>query len=299
MPPDKGSSLIRRSFQCALLAKPEITHNCCDIPIAEQDRHLLNTLRYHFTDGNQSEQRKAQLLNESTEPPKRTRKLGPRRAQAKQVTQEKLVAAARKLFATQGYHASTLRQIASAAGIGLATVFSHIKDKRDLIYLIFNADLAEMAGKSIASVKPWQSFNEKMLAIIEPVLRLFASEVTLARILLSESFLDSPGPHYESYLRTRSQALGGIQQAVKVAKEAGEIQCLESEEMIVNTLYFAFSGFTRWWIALPNPDWRSGQERFARVLSILLQGLQPAAKVKIPASRPVRRRTAKRASTSR
>ncbi len=217
----------------------------------------------------------ASLSKAPPNPAKRTRKLSPERARAKQVTQEKLVAAARTLFARQGYHESTLRQIAAAAGIGLATAFTHIRDKRDLIYLIFNEELEEMASKSLAAGKTWHTFTERILAMTVPVLKLFATEVTLSRILLSESFLNSPGPHYEGYLRTRQRALRGVQEAVRAARESGEIHSMESEEMIANTIYFAFSGFTRWWIALPDPDWRSGEEQLASVLSILFKGLEP------------------------
>ena len=238
-----------------------------------------------------------QMQTEASKPLKRTRKLGPRRAQAKLETQEKIVFAARKLFVKNGYDASTLRQIAATAGIGLATVFSHVRDKRELIYLIFNHEIEEVMAKAYASLRPWQSFPEKILAITGPLLKLLAAEPVLARILLTESFLESPGPHCARYLELRDLGQKNIQAAVRAAVVRGEIQVGEGEDMLAAAITFFNAGIIRWWIAQPNPDWRNGLEQCERVLNIMMAGLRTEGK----GSQPTRRvnRPAEKKSSSK
>ncbi len=59
--------------------------------------------------------------------------------------------AARKLFAEQGYDATTLRQVAEDVGLGLGTLFNYISDKRDLIYLVFNQEVSVVTDVSLAA----------------------------------------------------------------------------------------------------------------------------------------------------
>jgi AcrR family transcriptional regulator len=196
------------------------------------------------------------------------------RAQAKKASQDKIVLAARKLFAEQGYDSATLRQIATAAGLGLATLFNHIRDKRDLIYLIFDEEVDTLTDKALAAPRPWQSFVEKILMITEPHYRLFAGEPILSRILLSEVLQQSPGPHLERHLAIRARLIKGIENLVAEAQASGELRRKPEADVIARNIFFAFSGAARWWIAFPNPDWRSGQREFELALEIMIEGLK-------------------------
>ena len=196
------------------------------------------------------------------------------RAQAKKVSEDKIVMAARRLFAEEGYDAATLRQIARAAGLGLATLFNHISDKRDLIYLIFDGEVDALTDKALAAPRPWQSFIDKILSITEPHFRLFGGEPILSRILLSEVLQQSPGPHLERHLAMRARLIRGIESIVAEAQSSGELRPHPAPDVIARIIFFAFSGAVRWWIALPNPDWRAGQREVQQVLEIMVGGLR-------------------------
>lgn len=92
--------------------------------------------------------------------PATTKKKGVR-ALLKQENKDKIVMAARQLFAEQGYEAATLRQIAAKAGLGLGTLFNYISDKRDLIYLIFNEEVDSLTDRALAAPRSWQPFSAK------------------------------------------------------------------------------------------------------------------------------------------
>ena len=66
------------------------------------------------------------------------------RALAKQRTREKIVAAARLLFAERGYEGATIRDIAKAAGMSTGAVFASFTDKADLFTDIAETEQAEL-----------------------------------------------------------------------------------------------------------------------------------------------------------
>ncbi len=180
--------------------------------------------------------------------------------------------AARKLFTEHGYDTATLRQIAKAAGLGLTTLFNHIQDKRDLIYLIFDEEVTGAAERAIAAIRPWQSFVEKILTISSFYFQMFSMEPVLSRILLSEVLQQTPGPHLERYLWRRARMIEEFEALAKMAQDSGEIRPELDAKMIARSIQFAFTGASRWWIVEPSPDWRSGQRYFEDMIRLLADG---------------------------
>ena len=212
------------------------------------------------------------------------------RAQAKAASRDKIIMAARRLFAEQGYDDTTLRQISLAAGLGQATLFNHIREKRDLIYLIFNEEADLLTERALAAVRPWQTFAEKILTITEAHFRLFAGEPILSAILLSEVLQQTPGPEFERYLAIRGRLIKGIEHMVVEAQQSGELKAEPEPEIIAQSIFFAISGALRWWIASTQKDWRSGQRSFENILSMMLHGLLSPSKDARSAEASIRRK---------
>jgi AcrR family transcriptional regulator len=59
------------------------------------------------------------------------------RERKKQRTRETLARAAHELFATRGYHATTLPEIAEAADVSTRTIFSYFPSKEDILFSDF------------------------------------------------------------------------------------------------------------------------------------------------------------------
>ena len=196
--------------------------------------------------------------------------------------------AARKLFAERGYDATTLRDVAKQASLGLGTLFNYISDKRDLIYLVFNQEVSVATDVSLAAPRPWQSFSEKILGMIEVNYRLFGSEPVLSRILLSEVLQHTPGFHLAEHIGIRDRFIRGMQEVVAGAQQSGEIGSLESPELIARHIFFSYTAALRWWLAASeNPEWRSGMRDFAEILKLQTTGLSLRPKAEKSAG-PVR-----------
>ena len=215
------------------------------------------------------------------------------RALAKKASQDKIVMAARKLFTEHGYDTATLREIAKAAGLGLTTLFNHIQDKRDLIYLIFDEEVTVAAERAQAAVRPWQTFVEKILTISAFYFQMFSMEPVLSRILLSEVLQQTPGPHLERHLSRRGRMIDEFENLAKIGQDAGELRADLDPKMIARSIHFAFTGASRWWIMEPSPDWRSGQRYFEEIVCLLADGFkQQSAARPTPSNGKTNRRLA-------
>ncbi len=207
------------------------------------------------------------------EAPRRSKPMGIREL-SKQESQHKILIAAREIFAEHGYQEATLRQIATKAGLTVGALFNHVKDKRDLIYLIFNEEVDKIVETAFASPRAYQSLSAKILSVTEHYIRMFGSEPVLSRTLLTEIVALSPGLHLNRYLITRARLVDGIERIVAEAQVTGEIGSTEASEIIARHIFFVFSASLRLWLASSaRPEWRDGQRDFERHLNLLIRGL--------------------------
>ena len=201
-------------------------------------------------------------------------KRGGVRERSKRERQDRIMLAARKLFAERGYDGTTLRLVAEHAGLGLGTLFNYISDKRDLIYLVFNRDVSGVTDAALAAPRAWQSFSEKILSMTEHNYRLFGSEPVLSRILLSEVLQHTPGLHLAEYFSIRDRFIRGMEEVVREAQAAGEVGSRANPAEIARQIFFLHSAALRWWLAATEvPDWRVGMREFTDILAMLSAGL--------------------------
>jgi AcrR family transcriptional regulator len=60
--------------------------------------------------------------------------------------------AAREIFEKVGFEATTMRDIAERAKVGIGTLFPYAEDKSDLLMAILGDDLDEITRKSLAEI---------------------------------------------------------------------------------------------------------------------------------------------------
>lgn len=74
------------------------------------------------------------------------------RERQKQQRRDAIHRAAASLFARQGYAATTVEQIAAAAGVSVPTFYAHVPSKADLVVAIYEADRALIDAKKQAMI---------------------------------------------------------------------------------------------------------------------------------------------------
>ena len=84
---------------------------------------------------------------------------------------EAIVARAAELFARQGYHATSMNQVAEAAGLSKATLYHYYKDKDALLVHIADGHVSRLqalvADVRALGLKPQTQFRELVRRIVE------------------------------------------------------------------------------------------------------------------------------------
>lgn len=130
-----------------------------------------------------------------------------------------LVAAARGLFANDGYAATSLDAVASTAGVTKGALYHHFAGKRELFRAVYEHEqqrLVAAIGEAYArKADPWDAFEAGCRAFIESSLDPGLQRITL---------LDAPGVlGWEAIREIESPALALTEVGIERAMDAGRL----------------------------------------------------------------------------
>ena len=130
-----------------------------------------------------------------------------------------LVAAARDLFANDGYAATSLDAVATAAGVTKGALYHHFAGKRELFRAVYEHEQEQLVaalGEAYARKRdPWDGFEAGCRAFIESSLDPGLQRITL---------LDAPGVlGWEAIREIESPALALTELGIERAMEAGRL----------------------------------------------------------------------------
>jgi AcrR family transcriptional regulator len=200
------------------------------------------------------------------------------REQNKLDKRQRIREAARELFSKHGYDSATLRQIARRAHVGLGTLFNYAQDKRDLVFLIFNEELAAVTDEALRAAESHYSLLDQLMDIYKPHYEYFSKHPALSRILLKELTFYSEGKQAAAFQEIRGRLIAGIERAVRTAQQQRRIRSKEKAAIVARQVFFISSGAIRWWIASLSPHPGEGLAELKRLLELQLHGLQPTLK---------------------
>src|ERR1700730_9371128 len=83
------------------------------------------------------------------------------REQSKANTRERLLDAARSVFASSGFHGASVEEIASAAGFSTGALYSNFDGKEDLFLVLMEREINEHAREISEAVGPRASVSER------------------------------------------------------------------------------------------------------------------------------------------
>jgi AcrR family transcriptional regulator len=185
--------------------------------------------------------------------------------------------AARELFVEKGYDATTTRAIAKRAGVGLGTLFTYAADKRDLLFLIFNDELIELATQSFVRENPGTTLVDRLVAVFHDFYAYFARQPNLARFLLRELTFYTYGLEARRFQVHRDQIIAGVAGLVKRARADGLIGATEDDALVARAIFDIYTAEVRRWLADDSrePNVAYGLATLRRMLQLLVAGLQP------------------------
>jgi AcrR family transcriptional regulator len=125
------------------------------------------------------------------------------RAEAKQRTHDRLIAAARKVFLARGFHAASVGEIAEEAGYTTGAIYSNFGGKDELLLAMLDAELTERASSQRAQMRESASFEQGVRAAGRDLHRAGAQDPQMTPLIVEFWTYAASRPK----LRKRAKAL--------------------------------------------------------------------------------------------
>lgn len=211
-------------------------------------------------------------MNEThSEPARRGRP--PRSAAEIVASRRRIVAAARDLFAAEGYAGVSMRKIAARAGCLPSTLYALFPNKRGLLHILWESifsDLIDLLDRIYAESPASSRLSNLCLAQIDFWLQ--RPEDYRAIFLVEDRIQDSDDPYFVENPMAK-EALAILQRAVSEAQALGEIGAA-NEKDILNVLLCCIQGVVYNLVALPEFGWADPELIKTMTVRAVLQGLR-------------------------
>jgi AcrR family transcriptional regulator len=183
--------------------------------------------------------------------------------------------AARKLFVANGYDEASTRQIAVEAEVALGTLFLYAANKRDLLFLVVNDELEDVAIQAVAAVAADASLLENLLSAFRPVYEFFGHDPRLSRLTLREMTFYEVGHQAKRFLKTRERMMTLCAESVRIAQGRNEIGAKDDPRKIGAVLFAIFQVEIRRWLTMRRVTLGPGLLQLRQSLEIVIAGLEP------------------------
>jgi AcrR family transcriptional regulator len=213
------------------------------------------------------------------------------RERNKREKRQRIREATRELFSGRGFEAATLRQIADRAQVGLGTLFSYARDKRDLTFLLFNDDLARLVDEAAAGAARKTRTLDRVMAMWEPHYRFFARDPVLSRPLLRDMYFYVDGTEAQRFLLIARRLRDDLHAVLVADQRAGRLRSDVSAEDLASLVFLVFTSSVREWMFEDGPVASEGLSTLRTRLALLLNGFVPQpSRATRSNGRPIRRR---------
>jgi AcrR family transcriptional regulator len=199
------------------------------------------------------------------------------RARGYEDQREAIIARAAELFARQGYHATSMNQLAEAAGLSKATLYHYYRDKDALLVHIADGHVSRLqalvASARALGLKPEAQFRELVRRIVEE----YAGAQHAHRVLTEDvKFL--PPEDRQRVLDKEREVVAGF--AAAVAALRPELKSAALAKPMTMLLF----GMINWMFTWMKPEGALDYEALAPMVADLFLGGLPAVRLPVPAA---------------
>jgi AcrR family transcriptional regulator len=178
---------------------------------------------------------------------------------------EEIIRVAARLFATKGYHATTLTEIAKELGFTKPALYYHVRDKEDILREIVNQimepmETASKVGRS--SLSP----REKIKEIVK-ILVKFGAERKETTLIAFEEVKILPKRTRDAIRRRQKEVEQSLQEVLSEGVDKGDFEVSD-----VKVASFAILGATNWVYRWYQPRGKLTPERIAEQFINFLEG---------------------------
>ena len=197
------------------------------------------------------------------------------RERNKREKRARILAAARRLFERQGFEATTAREICRRAGIGTGTLFLYVRDKRELLFLVFRDEARDLfrSGRERAAAAP--NLIDALMGLFGEFIAFYARNPALSRLIVEELFMRDHEPDAMGALT--AEYLGCIEDVLAGPRSRGELRSDVTPLEQSAALFAHYSFWVQAWLAGAVASREQADAGLRRALELQLEGLAGAA----------------------
>ncbi|MBU4276993.1 MAG: TetR/AcrR family transcriptional regulator [Proteobacteria bacterium] len=117
--------------------------------------------------------------------------------------QRQLYDAAARLFASQGYHATSLRELAEALGLNKSSLYHYFDSKQELLYQLLDDYISEALAEIQSLCSDGQDPEEKLADFMRYYTRFYARDLDRLALLVNE--VDNLEPRFRKVLEKKER----------------------------------------------------------------------------------------------
>jgi AcrR family transcriptional regulator len=199
-----------------------------------------------------------------------------RRERNKREKWARIERAARAEFAKHGFDAAALRAIAARAGVATGTLFLYARDKRELLFLVFQGETRRIFAEAEAATRPRDGLVAALMHRFGRFLDFYARDPELSAAILREFFFRPYEPERLGAL-TREYA-DQVVRCVERAQERGELRADVPVAVAANALFAHYGYWVQTWLGNRLVSRDQAERRLKRALELQIEGLRASVK---------------------
>jgi TetR/AcrR family fatty acid metabolism transcriptional regulator len=187
---------------------------------------------------------------------------------------ERILLAAVKVFAKNGFHATRVSEVAKAAGVADGTIYLYFRSKDELLVSLFEDRVNRLLSYMQDELPKLQSAPAKLRRVIELQLGLLEGERDLAEVvtvILRQStklIKEYAAPKFLAYL-------DAIAKVVSEGQAAGDFRKDVSPHLVARATFGALDGIALLW-ALGRAEQGALARSAGQLADVMLRGLAPS-----------------------
>lgn len=198
-----------------------------------------------------------------------------RKAREKQGLKQRILDAARELFVRQGYESVSMRKIAGKIEYSPATIYTHFKDKDEILDCLCEETFFKLHQEKMAAVHQMKGDALQVLKKgMETYIRfgLDHPEHYIVTFILKAAPYEKPRSRETRKAKTGQQCFNDMRNLVRRCMEEGKIKNADVEETS-QALWAGIHGVTALLITQPGFPFVERDRLIGRAIEILLRGV--------------------------
>jgi AcrR family transcriptional regulator len=170
-----------------------------------------------------------------------------RRERNKLEKRRRIVAAARRLFAEQGFAETTTQQIAESADIGTGTLFLYARSKEDLLVMVFHEEMLATAEQAFHDLPGDMLLIDQIMQVFDHMVSYHERDLVLARLLLKEILMPDRQDRSQELSHLMGSIYAGFGQLVTAAQHSGAVSARFDPALTAQSLFaIYYLGLLSW-----------------------------------------------------